>query len=127
MGSHVSQNLLIAIIDDDESIRAAIETLIRSAGYETAAFASATDYLRSGRVAETACVICDVFMPGLTGLDLQRLLAADGHRTPMIFVSGALDERIRKRAIADGAIAFLNKPLDSGDLLDCVQAATQRS
>lgn len=127
MGSHVSQNSLIAIVDDDDTVRHAIETFVSSAGYATAAFASAGEYLRSGRVADTACVICDVFMLGLTGLDLQRLLIADGHRMPIIFVSGSLDDGIRKRALADGAIRFLNKPLDSSDLLDCLRTAMQRA
>jgi FixJ family two-component response regulator len=117
---------LISIIDDDRSVREAIQGLIRSLGYATVAFGSAEDYLDSGRIGDTACIITDLQMPGLSGIDLQRRLIADGHRTPMIFVTAFPSDRLRKQALDAGAFGFLSKPFDEGSLITCIDKALQQ-
>jgi FixJ family two-component response regulator len=117
---------LISIIDDDRSVREAIQGLIRSLGYATVAFGSAEDYLDSGRIGDTACIITDLQMPGLSGIDLQRRLIADGHRTPMIFVTAFPSDRLRKQALDAGAFGFLSKPFDESSLITCIDKALQQ-
>lgn len=117
---------LISIIDDDRSVREAIQGLIRSLGYATAAFGSAEDYLDSGRVRDTACIITDLQMPGLSGIDLQRRLIADGHRTPVIFVTAFPSDRLRKQALDAGAFGFLSKPFEESSLITCIDKALQQ-
>jgi FixJ family two-component response regulator len=117
---------LISIIDDDRSVREAIQGLIRSLGYATAAFESAEEYLDSGRIRDTACIITDLQMPGLSGIDLQRRLIADGHRTPIIFVTAFPSDRLRKHALDAGAFGFLDKPFDEPSLIACIDRALQR-
>lgn len=113
----------ISIIDDDEFVREAIERLIRSLGYDAETFASAEDYLNRGNVAETQCLITDVHMPGLTGIDLQLHLIAAGHRIPIIVMSGYSEEAIRAAAMRNGAVGFLNKPILLDDLIECLNRA----
>lgn len=114
---------VIAIIDDDESVRLALHSLLRSLGFGAAVYASAEDFLGSRRVAETACLIADVRMPGMSGFDLQRGLLAEGFVLPTIFIS-ALDEPcVRQRASYAGAVAFLRKPLGETPLLSAVCTA----
>jgi len=117
---------LISIIDDDRSVREAIQGLIRSLGYATAAFGSAEEYLDSDRIHDTACIITDLQMPGLSGIDLQRRLIADGHRTPMIFVTAFPSDRLRKHALDAGAFGFLSKPFNETSLITCIDKALQR-
>ena len=117
---------LISIIDDDRSVREAIQGLIRSLGYATVAFGSAEDYLDSGRIGDTACIITDLQMPGLSGIDLQRRLIADGHRTPMIFVTAFPSDRLRKQALDAGAFGFLSKPFEESSLITCIDKALQQ-
>lgn len=114
---------LIAIIDDDESVREATRGLVRSLGFNTATFASANDFLQSNRVSEAACLIADVQMPGLSGVELQSLLIAQGNRTPIIFITAYPEERIRTRVLNAGAVGFLAKPFDDKCLIDCLAAA----
>ena len=114
---------VISIIDDDESVRESTEGLIRSLGYAAATFASAEDFLRSDRVHHTACVITDVQMPGLSGMELQGRLTAGGHRMPIIFVTAFPDERIRARALEAGACGFLSKPFSDDSLIACLDRA----
>jgi FixJ family two-component response regulator len=114
---------VISIIDDDPSIRAATDGLVRSLGYRAAAFASAEDYLQSDRLDETSCVISDVQMPGLSGVELQSLLIARGNHTPIIFMTAFPEERIRRRALEAGAIGFLSKPFDEERLIEHLQTA----
>ena len=118
-------SLLISIIDDDRSVREAIQGLIRSLGYATAAFGSAEEYLDSGRIDDTACIITDLQMPGLSGIDLQHRLIADGHRTPIIIVTAFPSERLRERALDAGAFGFLSKPFDEPSLIACLDKALQ--
>ncbi len=114
---------LISIVDDDASVREAMEALMRSLGCEADAFPSAEDFLGSGRMHETACVVADVQMPGLGGLELQRRLAAAGLRVPIVFVTAYPDARIRAKALEAGALGFLTKPVSERDLLACIEAA----
>jgi FixJ family two-component response regulator len=117
---------LISIIDDDRSVREAIQGLIRSLGYATAAFGSAEEYLDSGRIDDTACIITDLQMPGLSGIDLQRRLLADGHDTPIIFVTAFPSDRLRRHALDAGAFGFLSKPFNEASLIACIDKALQR-
>jgi FixJ family two-component response regulator len=117
---------MISIIDDDPSVREATDELMTSLGYRAATFASAEDFLQSDRMNDTSCLITDVQMPGLSGIELQNVLIARGNTTPMIFVTAFPEERIRKRALESGAIGFLSKPFDEERLIAYIQAALQR-
>jgi FixJ family two-component response regulator len=113
----------IIIIDDDELLREAMECLVQTLGYDVRTFASAEEYLRSGCVRESSCVITDVQMPGMTGIDLLARLTADGYRIPVILVSGSPEEELRSRAMKSGAIGFLQKPFDIEALAVCLRRA----
>jgi FixJ family two-component response regulator len=108
---------LISIVDDEPAVGRGLESLLRSFGYTAACFASAEDYLASPLRRDTACLILDVHMPGMSGIELQARLRAEGDRTPIIFVSGASDERTKKDALGAGARGFLSKPIDQGPLM----------
>lgn len=108
---------VISIVDDDESVREATKGLVRSLGYTAATFASAEEFLDSTHLHETSCLITDVQMPGLNGVELQSRLIADGHRMPVIFITAFLDERLRTRALDAGACGFLTKPFDDEILI----------
>lgn len=114
---------VISIVDDDESVREATKALIRSLGYATATFASAEEYLRSDRVRDTLCLITDVQMPGMSGVELQDRLIADGQRTPVIFMTAFPEEDIRARVLGAGAFGFLSKPFNDECLIDCLDEA----
>jgi len=114
---------MISIVDDDASVREATKELVRALGYSATAFASAEDFLTSEQLSETACLISDVQMPGLNGIDLQRRLIADGHRLPIIFITAYPDERARARALGAGAIGFLTKPYREESLIECLGQA----
>ena len=107
---------MIAIVDDDDAVREATAGFVRSLGYSASTFASADEFLESEQVGNTSCLITDVRMPGMSGLDLQDRLIAQGHRFPIIFITGYPDENARVRAMKAGAIAFLSKPFNA-DLL----------
>jgi FixJ family two-component response regulator len=108
---------LISIVDDDSFVRQAIDAFVRSLGYRTATFGSAEDFLQSSYIHETTCVISDVQMPGLSGVDLQRVLIAQGYVTLIIFVTACPDERICRKVMQAGAIGYLTKPFDEETLL----------
>jgi FixJ family two-component response regulator len=114
---------VISIVDDDESVREATEFLVRSLGYSAASYASAEEYLQSGRVDDSSCLITDLRMPGMSGADLQDALIADGNRTPVIFISASLDEQVRSRVLDAGAYGFLHKPFEEQSLIDCLHRA----
>jgi FixJ family two-component response regulator len=114
---------MISIIDDDRFVRDATKDLVRSLGYRVLTFESALHFLESGRLAETSCVITDVQMPGLSGLDLQSRLLADGYRVPVIFITAFPEEASRTRALNAGAAGFLAKPFDEISLVACLDAA----
>ncbi|WGR94476.1 response regulator [Bradyrhizobium sp. ISRA443] len=114
---------VISIIDDDGSVRAAIYNLVRSFGYMVHTFASAEEFLRSPHLNDTSCVITDVRMPAMSGLDLQDHLLANGQRFPFIFVTAFSVESDRVRALRAGAICFLIKPFDGDALIRCLDIA----
>jgi FixJ family two-component response regulator len=114
---------VISIIDDDESVRIATQRLVRSFGYIGHVFSAADEFLQSATLNETSCVIADVQMPGMSGVELQSTLLARGNTTPMILITAFPDESIRQRALSAGAIGFLNKPFDGATLIACIEAA----
>ena len=114
---------MICIIDDDPWARSGLEELVLALGFTTRTFESAEQFVESDAVADTRCVITDVQMPGLSGLDLQSRLRGEGHKTPVIFVTAYPSENYRQRAFADGAVGFLTKPFDDRLLVDCLQRA----
>jgi FixJ family two-component response regulator len=114
---------MVAIVEDDESYRAAVQRFLKSEGYRVESFASAEDFLNSGRQLETGCLITDIRMPGLSGLDLQAKLNAEKHPIPTIFITAHGDEKMRLQAMRAGAVKFLTKPFDCGNLLEGVRAA----
>jgi FixJ family two-component response regulator len=118
---------MISIVDDDTFVRRALDDLIQSLGYRTAIFASAEHFLESGRLGDTSCLITDLQMPGLSGLELQRHLRANGHPTPVIFITAFPDEKSRKQALDDGALAFLPKPCEESALVNCIEIALVRN
>jgi FixJ family two-component response regulator len=113
----------ISIIEDDDLVREALESLIRSLGYDAETFASAEDYLNRGRIAETRCLITDLHMPGMTGLDLHNRLIAAGHRIPTIFMSGYSEGPLYASAIKAGAAGFFEKPIDIDRFVQCLEKA----
>jgi FixJ family two-component response regulator len=113
---------LISVVDDDESIRRTTTLLIESFGFRAAAFESADGFLRSGQLHDTACLIVDVQMPGMNGLQLQSYLAAEGCGIPIIFITAHDDKESRRRAMQAGAVAFLGKPFTDEQLLQCIRS-----
>lgn len=114
---------VISIVDDDDSVRTATNSLMRSLGYSTYAFASAEEFLQSPHLDDTSCLISDIQMPGMSGIDLQNHLAALGHRTPIIFITAFPDAGIQAQALKAGAVCFLNKPVDGKTLMKCLDQA----
>jgi FixJ family two-component response regulator len=114
---------MISIVDDDESVREATKSLVRSLGYDATAFASAEEFLNSNRVNDSACVVTDVQMPGLSGIELQSRLAEEGHRIPIIFISAYPEERVHGRAREAGALGFFSKPFDEDLFIACLNRA----
>jgi FixJ family two-component response regulator len=114
---------IISIVDDDESVQAAMSSLVRSVGYESCVFGSAEEFLTSPRLHDTSCLIADVQMAGMTGLELQDELAVRRPDLPVILITALPEERIRKRAEEAGAAAFLSKPVDGHALIDYLAAA----
>ena len=119
----MSEPPVISIVDDDASIRQALDGLLRSAGLQAAAFGSVEEFLGSGHLATTGCLILDLRMPGIDDLELQEWLLAEGRRIPIIVLTANGDGGARDRALAAGALAFLPKPFDADVLLGAVSAA----
>jgi FixJ family two-component response regulator len=117
---------VIGIVDDDEPVREAISSLIRSAGYKCAVFPSAEAFLESDGIESTDCLVLDVRMPGLSGLDLQGILAKEHFQVPIIFVTAHADDEVRARALKEGAVAFLGKPFSDDALLGAIHSALIR-
>ena len=120
------KNPVISIIDDDASVRVATNNLIRSLGYTVYSFASAEEFLRSAHLNDTSCVIADVQMPAMSGVELQALLLTQGQRVPFIFITAFPEETIRSRALKAGAICFLTKPFDGRTLIRYLDTALER-
>ena len=117
-------NPRISVVDDDESVRRALGNLLSSVGYQVELFASAEEFLNAGHLHDTDCLILDVRMPGMSGLELQQRLAATNYLIPIIFITAhASDEEARRRALEAGALDFLLKPFSEESLLNAVRAA----
>jgi FixJ family two-component response regulator len=117
------QNPLIAIVDDDESVCIGMTSLMRSLGYAVNAYGSAEDFLQSQERHGASCLISDVQMPGVGGLELQQILLAEGSRLPIIFITAFPDTRVQQLAMQAGATCFLSKPFDGETLINCLESA----
>jgi FixJ family two-component response regulator len=124
MSSDLSSRL-IAIVDDDKSVQSALQDLIESEGLSTLCFGSAEQFLDSGAQHAAGCLIADIRMPGMSGIELQAKLKADRCRIPIIFITAHGDARMRIQAMRDGAVEFLTKPFDNAVLLETVHAAVE--
>src|ERR1700733_7300600 len=118
--------IIVMIVDDDDSIRKAVRRLMKSFGFAVETFASAEEYLASDRLTKTSCLILDVHMPGMNGLELQNSLAASGFLIPIIFITAFADDGARARAIKAGAIGYLPKPFSDEELLNCIHVALRK-
>lgn len=118
---------LISVVDDDALVREALPDLLMALGFTVETFASATAFLASGKVAESACLLVDVTMPGMTGPQLQQELKRRRLRSPIIFISAHADEELRRELLAQGAVAFLPKPFSEAALIDALKAALARA
>jgi FixJ family two-component response regulator len=121
-----SATLGIYVIDDDESARIGLGRLLRSAGFQVKIFGSAQEFLDHGPAENERLIILDVRMPGVNGLELQKRLATEGSKLPIIFITGFEDPLARSEALKSGAIAFLQKPVEEQTLLGAIEAASQR-
>jgi FixJ family two-component response regulator len=119
----VPRKSLIAIVDDDQSVREALRGLMRSLGYGAVAFASAEDLLKTARRRRLSCLIADVQMPGMSGLELFHQLSNSGEKLPTILITAYPDDGARQRALSAGVIGYLSKPFAEDDLLACVRTA----
>jgi len=119
----LASNPVISIVDDDAAVREATKALVRSLGYAAAAFASGEEFLQSDRIDETSCLITDLQMPGMSGIELQRRLIGEGRNLPTIFVTASPEAQARTQAMAAGAVAFLRKPLGDDILIACLDQA----
>ena len=117
---------MVAIVDDDDLMRSALQGLLKSVGLPAQAFASAEDFLKSGQQNEVGCLVADIRMPGMSGLELQAKLNADQCRIPTIFITAHGDEKMRMQALRAGAVEFMAKPFDDEALLESVRAALER-
>ena len=116
---------LVGIVDDDAAVRVALEEMLRSAGLAARAFESAEEFLRSGQQSEVGCLIADIRMPGMSGLELQAKLNADHCRIPIVFITAHGDAQMRMQALRAGAVEFLSKPFNDEALLETVRAALE--
>jgi len=118
-----SSSQLVAIVDDDRSVQSALKDLMESAGLSARCFASAEEFLEAGQRHQTACLVADIRMPGMSGLELQAKLKAEGSRIPIIFITAHGDATMKMQAMTAGALEFLSKPFDDQVLLEKVRAA----
>jgi len=125
--SGAKRTSLVAVVDDDEFLRDALRRLLKASGLGAVSFESAEDLLNSGRLQEISCLIADVRMPGLSGLELQARLKAEQCPVPIIFITAHGDAKMRIQAMRDGAVEFLTKPFDNAVLLEMVHAAVKVS
>jgi FixJ family two-component response regulator len=117
---------LISIVDDDDIIRRAIESLLTSLGFRACTFPTAEEFLQSPLLVETTCLISDVQMPGISGVQLQDRLAAFGLSIPTIFITAYPDDSVRTRVLSSGAVCFLLKPFDAQSLIECIENALNK-
>jgi FixJ family two-component response regulator len=124
MGTQMKAKL-VAIVDDDESVRIALQGLMKAVGLPATTFASAEEFLDSGQYRQTACLITDIRMPGISGLELQAKLNSENCRIPTIFITAHGDARVRMQALRSGAVEFLAKPFNDDALLESVRVALE--
>lgn len=117
---------IIAIIDDDEATRSAVTALMRAKGFQADCYPSAEEFLKSGAAVLSRCIITDIHMPGLSGIELKQRLDADHCKTPVIMMTARVEERIHQLALASGAFCLLRKPFKAHALLECVEKALAR-
>ena len=122
----MSETPLIVCVEDDAGVRDAITGFIAALGFAAEAFSSAEEFLQSGRLDDTSCLIIDVKLTGMSGLELQSRLAAMGCDTPIIVITAFPDEQVHAQAVSSGAICFLTKPITKNDLVDCIDQALKR-
>ena len=122
----MSQTPLIMCVEDDAPVREAIKGLLVSLGFAAEVFSSAEEFIQSSRLSETSCLITDVQLKGMSGIELQNRLAALGRSIPTIVITAFPDERIRAQALSAGAVCFLCKPIDMDELVDCIDSALNR-
>lgn len=115
------KNKVIVVIDDDEGIRDGLQALFDTLGYNNACFESAEDYLSSKLRADTGCLVLDVHLPGMSGPDLQSLLIKDGNCTPIVFITACVEQDVRNRVIAAGALDYLIKPFTGKAIVNCIE------
>jgi len=121
------ERALVSVVDDDESVRESLPDLLREFGYAARAFSSAEEFLASDCIGQTQCLILDIAMAGMTGLDLQRELALGGQKIPIVFITAQKDEGVRSRVFEQGAVECLFKPFNDTALLGALKAALRRS
>jgi FixJ family two-component response regulator len=114
---------LVSVVDDDKSVRASVGSLVRSIGRTALTFSSAEAFLGSAEAEATGCLIADIQMPGMSGIELQETLATQGRRMPIIFITAYPEERIRRQVLAAGALCLLSKPWDSDALVNFIESA----
>ena len=119
----MANSFLICVVDDDDSVRESLRRLMRSVGFAVNVFASAEEFLDSDRLRNTNCLILDVRLPGMNGLELQRHLATSHSEIPIIFITSYEDDEMRARALNAGAVDYFLKPFNDEDLLDAIDAA----
>ena len=126
-GTRMQKAPLVSIVEDDQFFRESLKRLMRSQGYNVEAFASAADFLTAPRLVETTCLIADVHMPAMTGIELYRQLIEAGHTIPTILVTAFPNDADRARALNDGVVCYLRKPVDDDDLKRCLRTALSRA
>ena len=122
-GKNARERPLLSVVDDDEMLRESVPDLLREFGFAALAFSSGQEFLSSSHVDETRCLILDVAMPGMSGLDVQEELKRRGQAVPIIFITGQKNDDIREQALRQGAVRFLYKPFSDSALLDAVNMA----
>lgn len=119
----LAKTKLVAVVDDDELVRMGLQKLLKAAGFKVATFDSAEDFLASSQLPDVACLIADIRMPGMSGLELQAKLKAERYAIPIIFITAHGDSKLRMQTMLEGAVEFLTKPFDDRVLLEAVRAA----
>jgi FixJ family two-component response regulator len=126
LGGVLAKQSLISIVDDDQSFRDSMRRLLKSLGYAVATFPAAAEFLVSPRLAAIDCLVTDIHMPDITGVELYRHLVETGHSIPTILVTGYPDDRVEECMLSEGVECYLRKPLDEAELIDCLRAALAR-
>ena len=119
----ILNNLFVAVVDDDESVRESLPDLLREFGFAAHPYSSAKEFLASDDINQTKCLVLDIAMPGMTGLDLQRELKARGQKIPIVFITASKDESVRAEALREGAVDVLLKPFSDKALLEALNKA----